>query len=377
MKNLLTVVFVLIQLSAMAQNPKEILYVGTYSESESKGIYVMEFDRNSLNFKEVQTVHDKKSPTFIALHPDGNFLYAAYREGADDRDPNGTIVAYQIDQRTGKLTKISQVSSAGASPCHISLDPSGNVVFVSHYLGGNLSSFKVLDNGGIGEAVTFIQHEGKGAHPERQAKAHMHSMIPSKDGKKVYASDLGLDKIITYDVDQSEGSLRLSGQVESQPGAGPRHFVLHPEKAYAYSLEELSNTVASYKVNEENGTLSPLSRIDILSEDIDSDFNAGADIHISNNGKWLYASNRGQDNIAIFEILNDGNLKLSGHVPSGGKHPRNFKLDEKGEFVFVANMNSDNIVIFSYNPQNGMLTPTGKTITIPRAVCIAQLEIPG
>jgi 6-phosphogluconolactonase len=362
----------------MAQESKEIIYVGTFSENDSKGIYVMEFDRNTLNFKEIQTIHDRKSPSFITIHPNKKYLYAAYREGTGNQDPNGTIIAYAIKSDSGELEKINEVSSRGAGPCHISVDPAGSTVFVSHYQGGNLASFKTLDNGGISEAASFIQHEGGSKHPERQAGPHMHSMIPSRDGQFVYASDLGLDKIMVYRLNPSESTLSLAtpSYAGSAAGAGPRHFVIHPHLPYAYSVEELSNTVAIFKVDPESGALSPLDRVNMLSDQVRTDFNAAADIHISKNGKWLYASNRGQNNLAYYAINNsDGALTLKGHVDSGGEHPRNFKIDDMGEFVFVANMNSDNVVVFSHDPQTGMLTPTGKSIHIPRAVCIEQLSL--
>lgn len=358
------------------QTGKEIWYVGTYSEAGSKGIYVLEFDRNLMTTKEIQTVHDKKNPTFLSIHPSKQFIYAAYREGENPGDKNGTIISYRIDSRTGELSKINEVSSAGASPCHISVDPTGEVVFVSNYQGGNLASYKVREDGGLHPATSFIQHEGTGLLPERQAAPHMHSMIPSLDGRFVYASDLGIDKIMTYKVDRNTGNLTPASKafVRSEPGAGPRHFTLHHEIPFAYSVEELSNTVAIYEVNPRNGRLKPKGIVDMLSTDVQSDKNSAADIHISVDGKWLYASNRGQDNIAIYKInLTTGMLQPIGHEPSGGAHPRNFKVDAKGDFIYVANMESDKVVVFNYQPITGKIVPSGTSIQIPRAVCVEQL----
>ena len=357
---------------------KEIWYVGTFSEAGSKGLYVLEFDRLLKQFSEIQTVHDRKSPSFITLHPSNQFLYAAYREGMEENDPHGTIISYRIDSGTGMLQKINEVSSAGASPCHVSVDPSGEVVFVSNYQGGNLASYKIREDGGLHPASSVFQHEGSNEIPERQSSAHMHSVVPSLDGKFVYASDLGADKIFTYKLETNTGSLvpLKRGFVRSAPGAGPRHFTLHPEISVAYSVEELSNTVAIYEVNPRNGRLKPKGRVNMLSPNVQSERNSAADIHISVDGKWLYASNRGQDNLARFQInLENGKLTALGHVPSEGAHPRNFLMDALGEFVYVANMESNNIVVFSYNPINGSLTPTDMRVTIPRAVCIEQLFI--
>ncbi|AKP53112.1 6-phosphogluconolactonase [Cyclobacterium amurskyense] len=363
-------------ISLMAQTSKEIIYVGTYSQNNSEGIYVLEFDRENLTTTTVQTIHDKESPTFLALHPNKKFLYAAYREGKDAKDEAGTVIAYSIAPDTGKLTKINEVSSVGASPCHISVDPTGNVVFLSHYKGGNLSTFKILENGGVSEAASFIQHTGRSVHAN-QTTAHMHAMIPSKDGQWVYASDLGIDQILKYKVNKTNGTVDENPVIfQTSPGAGPRHFVFHPSLPYAYSLEELSNTVSVYSLDETNGDLSPIGRINMLNDKLHSDYNAGADIHFSKDAQWLYASNRGQDNLVVYKVdQNTGLLETQGHVPSGGKHPRNFKVDEKGDFVFVANMETDNLAIFNIDSTTGMLKATGKNIEIPRPVFIEQLFI--
>src|SRR5690606_38100320 len=203
---------------------------------------------------------------------------------------------------------------------------------------------------------------------------------PSLDGRFVYASDLGIDKIMIYEVSASTGKLNPARTpfVQSIAGAGPRHFVMHPEIPYAYSVEELSNTVAIYKVNDKDGSLTAAGRVDMLSDEVHSEQNSAADIHLSVDGKYLYASNRGQDNLVIYQVNpENGQLSLVGHQASGGKHPRNFKVDSQGEFVMVANMESDNVVVFSQDPATGKLSPAGWEISIPRAVCIEQIQIPG
>src|SRR5690554_4643244 len=174
---------------------KEILYVGTYSQAGSQGVYVVEIDRTTKSSKVIQTVHDKKNPTFLTVHPNREFLYVAYREGADEKDLNGTISAYQIDQNTGKLSLLNSFSSMGESPCHVSVDPSGAMLFVSNYRGGNFSAFKINQDGSLAADPDFVQHYGRSVNPARQDAPYMHSMIPSLDGKYVYASDLVTDKI--------------------------------------------------------------------------------------------------------------------------------------------------------------------------------------
>lgn len=362
-----------------AQNmKKEILYVGTYSQGGSEGVYVIELDRKNKSSKILQTVHDKQNPTFLAVHPNQESLYVAYREGADSTDKNGTIIAYKINQTTGKLSALNSYSSIGEGPCHVSVDPTGRMLFVSNYRGGNLAAFKINPDGSLAADPHFIQHEGSSVHPERQDAPYMHSMIPSADGKYVYASDLGIDKIMIYKVDAENGKLIPAETpfVNSEAGAGPRHFVIHPTIPYAYSVEELSNTVAVYKVDNVSGSLTAKDRVPMLSDEIRSEQNTAADIHISKDGKFLYASNRGQDNLVIYRInLQDGRLSLVSHQPTGGKHPRNFKIDSQGDWVFVANMHSDIIVGFSVDDATGLLEPTGWELAVPQPACVEQVQL--
>lgn len=367
-----------IQFTFAQDMEKEILYVGTYSQAGSEGVYVVELDRENKASKIVQTVHDKQNPTFLALHPNRQFLYVAYREGKDATDKNGTIAAYRIDQKTGRLSPLNSYSSMGESPCHVSVDPTGRMLFVSNYRGGNLSAFNLNEDGTLAADPFVIQHEGSSIHPERQNAAYMHSMIPSLDGQYVYASDLGIDKIMIYKVDADKGALTAAATpfISSEAGAGPRHFVIHPAIPYAYSVEELSNTVAVYKVDKVNGSLTAEGRVPMLSDEIQSEQNTAADIHISKDGKFLYASNRGQDNLAIYRINpRDGGLSPIGHQPTEGKHPRNFKIDNQGELVFVANMQSNNIVVFALNATTGLLEPTGWELSIPQPACVEQVHL--
>jgi 6-phosphogluconolactonase len=357
---------------------KEILYVGTYSQGGSEGVYVLEIDRVAKKSKVLQTVHDKQNPTFLTVHPNQQFLYVAYREGADASDKNGTIAAYRIDQSSGELSPLNSLSSMGESPCHVSVDPTGRVLFVSNYRGGNLAAFKINSDGSLAAGPDVVQHEGKSVHLQRQDAPYMHSMIPSTDGEYVYASDLGIDKIMIYKVDADSGKLTPAETpfVSSEAGAGPRHLVIHPAIPYGYSVEELSNTVAVYKVDQVTGSLTAKERVPMLSDEIHSEQNTAADIHISMDGRFLYASNRGQDNLAIYQIdPQNGQLSLIGHEPTGGKHPRNFKIGNQGELVFVANMHSDNIVVFSLDASTGLLEPAGWEMAIPQPACVEQIRL--
>lgn len=379
MKTLFSFWFLLIfvpLLSAQSMK-KDILYIGTYSQGGSEGVYVVEMDREAKSSKILQTVHDKESPTFVAVHPNQHYLYVAYRGGQDKGDKHGTIAAYRIDQKTGKIAALNSYSSMGEGPCHISVDPTGRMLFVSNYRGGNLAAFRLNKDGSLAADPYVVQHEGESVHPERQRAPYMHSVISSTDGRYVYASDLGIDKIMIYEVDVGAGVLKEAStpSVSSQAGAGPRHFVVHPTVPYAYSVEELSNTVAVYKVDLSTGSLTAHGRVPMLSDEIHSQENTAADIHLSKDGKYLYASNRGQDNIVVYRISPDGGLVLVGHQPTGGKHPRNFKIDKLGELLFVANMHTDNIVVHRLDAVTGRSQPDGWEISVPQPACVEHIQL--
>jgi 6-phosphogluconolactonase len=356
------------------QTKKEIIYAGTFSERGSKGIYVFQFDRESLRLTELQTIADRESPTFIELHPSGKYLYAAYRSGTNNQ---GTLTAYRIDPANGKLTKINEQSSKGASPCHVSIDPKGRFVYVSNYAGGNLAVYPIRADGSLAIPTDTVQHTGHSLHKERQKEPHMHSIIPAIDGNFIYASDLGIDKIMIYKIDQS-GNITPAKIpfVESTHGSGPRHLSIHPNGNLAFSVEELSSTISSYKINQQTGALQAVDRVGMLSKDTTSEGNTAADIHVSPDGKFVYASNRGQDNIVIYKINSDtGKMTYVGHENTHGKHPRNFLIDSRGELAFVANRNTDAITLFKRDKITGTLLFTGINVPVPAVVCIKQLEL--
>ncbi len=372
--------FTFICMTTLAQSPsKDILYVGTYSDRGSKGIYVLEFDRTNEELKEIQTLEGKESPSFLAVHPNGKYLYAVYGEGINADDKNGTVAAFSIDPANGKLTKINEQSSEGSGPCHVSIDPEGKLAYVSNYGGGNLAVYPIQNDGSLSKASDMIQHSGSSVNPNRQKEPHMHSIIPSASGKFIYASDLGLDKIMIYAPDRKTGKLSPAPTpfAASKPGAGPRHFTFHPNGELAFSIEELSSTTASYRVDQKTGALSPLDRITTLPKNVTAEGNSTADIHTSPDGKFVYASNRGHDSMVIYGVdAKTGKLTYVGNEPTRGAHPRNFCMDDQGEFVFVANRDNDNVVIFERDATSGKLTYTGNEAKVPAAVCIKQFRLP-
>lgn len=376
MKNLILPLLLLSTLTMFAQNEKEILYVGTFSIRDSKGIYVYELNRAKGSVTLIQTITDLPSPSFLAIHPSGNYLYSVNR-GAVNGEPSGSASAFRIDRKTGKLTFINHVSSFGKEPCHITVDKTGEWAFISNYNEGNLVVVHIHQDGSLGAVSDSKKYYGNSVNKFRQEQPHIHSAQVSADNRFLFVSDLGTDKIYSYTIDVKNGRIQptSSGEATASPGAGPRHLAIHPGGKFAFSAQELTSTVGVYAIDPYTGNLK-LLRDTVRSLPTGAkEVNTSADIHTDRRGKFLYLSNRGEDLISIFEIKPDGNLLLKGNQKTRGKTPRNFLVDNKGRFLWVANQNSDNITIFRINPKTGMLTFTGQEIKVPSPVCIKQISL--
>jgi 6-phosphogluconolactonase len=356
------------------QMPADIMYAGTSPGHGSKGIYVFQFDRAKAHLTELQTVTEKINPNFLAVSPNKKILYAVYREGLTKEDTTGgTVMSFKIDPSTGHLTKLNEQSTMGKGPAHVSVDPKGRFAYVANYGGGNFAIYPINKDGSLGKAKQMIQLEGHGTNPERQESPHVHSVFPSADGRFIYVSSLGLDKIFIYKVGK-KGDLTPATMAfeKSADGSGPRHFAFHPNGKFAFSVEEITSTVASFKRDEKTGALTPLERFNMVPGDFTAR-TSGADLHLSPDGKFLYVSVRGLNNIAIYSVNADnGKLTFVAREDTRGDHPRNFCMDKKGEYVYVANMRSDNIVYFKRDPVKGTLTYAGED-QVPSVACIIQL----
>ena len=378
---LLTVVFPSAFLAAAPaeQHGKYLFYVGTYTEgsSKSKGIYAYGFDADTGQITPLGRAAETTNPSFVALHPNGRFLYAV-NEVQNYKGPNsGGVSAFSIDSSTGKLTFLNEVPSRGADPCYITLDRTGKYVLVANYTGGSIAVFPVLEDGKLGEASAFVQHTGHGTNPERQEKAHAHSIDLSPDNRFAMVDDLGLDELLVYKFDSATGSLTPNNPpfAKLDPGAGPRHFALSPSGKFAYVVAEMHSTVTVFSNDEKTGTLHALQTISALPKDFTGQ-NDDAEIEMYPSGKFLYASNRGSDTITEFAIDRaKGTLTPVAYTPTQGKIPRSFEIDPTGKFLFAANQKSDNIVVFRIDLKTGHLTPTGQVLDVGSPVCVKFLKV--
>jgi 6-phosphogluconolactonase len=351
---------------------KFLLYIGTYTGQYSKGIYAYRFNSKSGQLAPLGLVAETANPSYLAVHPSQKFLYAANEVDDFEGKKAGSISAFALDAKTGKLAFLNTVSSRGADPCYVTVDKTGKYALVANYSGGSVAAFPIGDDGRLGEASAFIQHTGHGTNPERQEGPHAHSINLSPDNRFAVAADLGLDELLVYRFDATKGSLAAHEPpfAKVNPGAGPRHFDFHPQGKFAYAINEMGSSITAFAYDAAGGVLKELQTISSLPKDY-SGSNDDADIHVHPSGKFLYGSNRGHDSIAVFAIDPDkGTLTLVEHVSTQGKTPRNFGIDPSGRYLFAANQNSDNIVVFRIDSQTGRLTPAGLTLEVPSPVCV-------
>jgi 6-phosphogluconolactonase len=349
-----------------------IAYVGTYTaKTSSKGIYAYRFDATKGQLTAIGVAAETAEPSFLAVHPNGKYLYAVNEIGNFNGGSSGAVSAYTIDAKTGVLKFLNQVSTRGPGPCHVSLDKIGAYVLVANYDGGSIASLPVQGDGSLGTASGFVQHSGSGPDKERQEAPHAHWIGTTPDNRFALAVDLGLDEVIIYGFSASTGVFTpsLTGFAKVKPGAGPRHLAFHPNGKFAYVVNEMGSSVTAFSYQAKNGTLSSLQTISALPKDYTGRKEA-AEIAVHPSGKFLYTSNRGHDSIAIFSIDRKGMLSSLGHVLTGGKTPRHFAIDPTGNYLLAENQESNNIVVFHIDTATGSLTPTGQTVDVPSPVCI-------
>jgi 6-phosphogluconolactonase len=370
--------------AAPASHKKYLVYVGTYTleeGSKSKGIYAYSFDADTAELTPLGLAAETINPSFLAEHPNHRFLYAVNETVNYKGEKSGAVSAFAIDHATGKLTLLNEVASKGADPCYITLDKAGKYVLVANYTGGSVAVFPVLADGRLGEASAFIQHTGHGSDPERQEAPHAHSIDLSPDNRFAIVDDLGLDETLVYKFDSTKGSLTLNDPqiyttlAKADPGAGPRHFAFHPNGKFGYVINEMQSTVSVFSYDGAAGVLRRLQTISAIPKDF-SGHKEAAEIEVHPSGKFLYASNRGHDSIAVFAIDPDkGTLTLVEYAPTKGQTPRNFAIAPGGSLLFAENEKSNNIVVFTIDPKTGRLTPTSKILEVSEPVCVKFVPV--
>jgi 6-phosphogluconolactonase len=362
------------QRKAAIPKPKKakdmFVYVGTYTGKGSKGIYVYRLNPDGKLVFTQQTA-ETQSPSFLALAPSGHTLYAGNEVWNPDEKPGAGVSAFAVDA-SGGLKFLNRQSTGTGIPAYVAVAPDGKTLAVANYGGGSVASFPLDKEGKLGEQASFDQHVGSSINEGRQKEPHAHSIIFDASGRFAFAADLGVDRIYVYRVDSATGKL-APNDIPFAPvhaGAGPRHIALHASQKFAFVINELDATISTLSHDARTGALKELEHVSTLPADFTGS-KSGADIHISPNGKFLYASNRGHDSIAIFSIdQSNGHLTSLGHQSTLGKTPRNFGIDPSGHYLLAANQDSNNIVVFRVDEKTGMLSPTGQTVEVPSPVSI-------
>lgn len=352
------------------------VYLGTYTGPKSKGIYRCRFDAKTGQLSPAELAGEVTSPSFVAIHPSGRFLYSVNEVSVAGGKPGGGVTAFAIDSSTGQLTKLNQQSSGGAGPCHLVVDRAGKHVLVSNYGGGSVTVLPIADDGKLGEATAFVQHKGSSANPKRQEGPHAHSINLDKANRFAFTADLGLDKVLVYRFDAARGTLMPNEPPSAPvaPGSGPRHFAFHPSGQHAYVINEMANTVTMFSYDAEHGVLTPKQTLPTLPADFTgTSYTAEVQVHPS--GRFVYGSNRGHNSITVFAVEpSSGELRLVSHQASGIKTPRNFGIDPTGHYLLVANQDGNSVLVFRINQQTGSLEATDQQVEVAAPVCVKFLS---
>jgi 6-phosphogluconolactonase len=356
--------------SAQSSGGDYFVYVGTYTNptakttSASKGIYAWRFDSKAGTLTPIGPVAETVNPAHVWASPDGRFLYAVnWSTGEAGGD---TVSAYAIDRRTGALKFLNKVSSHGESPNQVVLDPAGKVAMTVTYNGGTVTAFGVEPDGRLTEAFYTEKHAGQPLSP-KQPGPRAHGIAFSKDGRWAYVAQLGLDRVYSYRIDVAKRTMTPADPpfvTMNAAGSGPRRLQLHPNGKFLYVNHETDSKVSVFEVN--GAGLKQIQTLSTLPADFTGN-NSTAEIQIDQTGRWLYVTNRGHDSIAHYTVdPARGTLTLAGHIPSGGRTPRNITIDPTNQYLIAANQNGDNIVLFRIDPKTGNLTPTGATGQVPQ-----------
>ncbi len=366
----------LVSLSANADSALSkqfLVYFGTYTGARSKGIYVSRFDTASGKLSAPVLAAQSVNPSFVAIDPNHRFLFAVNETGHFNGQASGAVTAFKLDASTGQLAFLNQQPSGGTGPCHITVDATGKYVLVANYDSGSVAVFPVQTTGFIGPPTAVIQHHGSSVNPQRQAGPHAHCIAMDSANHRVFACDLGLDKVMIYRLNETNGTLTADENpwAELKPGSGPRHIVFGLDGRHAYVISEMASSLTTFAYNPEHGVLKAIQTVSTLPEDFHGKSTC-AEVAVHPSGKFVYASNRGDDSIAVFAVDEpSGRLNFVERQSTRGKIPRCFAIDPTGQYLIAAHQDSNNVVVFRINAQTGQLTWTGQTVEVGKPVCVA------
>jgi len=360
-----------------------LVFIGTYTEpilfgtgkilqGKGQGIYAYRLDPASGRLEFVSKTTGIVNPSYLALDASQAFLYAVSELKTYQGKPSGTVSAFAVERATGQLALLNTQLTHGTDPCHVVVDGRRKHVFVANFMSGSVCVLPVRDDGTLGEACDFVQHQGSSIDPRRQSGPHAHSVTLDAANRFAFVPDLGLDKVLTYRFDPKRGMLEPNATpwVKAKPGSGPRHLSFHPDGRFAYLVNELDSTVAVLSYDSAAGSFEHLQTLPTLPDGFAGESTC-ADLHVSPSGAFVYASNRGHDSIVIYRVdPASGVLGYVGHESTRGNTPRSFDIDPSGSFLLAANQDTDSVVTFRIEPQTGRLQATGDPAIVPTPVCV-------
>jgi 6-phosphogluconolactonase len=357
---------------AQGAEGSERVYFGTYGNGPGEGIFVAELNLASSVVSPPRLAAEAVDPSFLAIAPSHKYLYAVSEVSTLGGQKTGGVVAFAVDQATGRLTRLNEQASHGAGPSHLVVDKTGTNVLVANYEGGSAAVLPILEGGRLRSASSWTEFHCHGPNAERQEKSHAHSINLDPANRFAFVADLGCDAIHINRFDAATGSLRNNkpSSASLPPGSGPRHLAFHPTGRFVYVANELASTVNVFWYDADAGSLSSVQTISTLPPAF-KETNTVSEVVVHSSGKFVYVANRGHDSIAIFNVdVVTGRLTAAGHESTQGKTPRNFNIDPTGTFLLAANQDSDSVVVFRLDPATGKLKATGQTVKIRKPVCV-------
>ena len=354
-------------LDLRAQNT--LVFVGSYNWNKNKeGIYVYSLDTTNGQLSKLTSLKNILNPSYLTISKNGKFIYAC----TESKTPHsGSVSSFEFDIISKTIRPINSQKSGGENPVYITLDKNEQHLINANYTEGSISVYPLVDSGFIQYPKQIMQLTKGSLVTDRQDRSHIHAAVFSPDFQYIFFPDLGADVIRSFSFNTSRSELLVgldSNMIHSRPGSGPRHFTFHPNGKYAYCIEELSGSISAYSYHD--GHLDSIQHLENHDSKYKDDFNS-ADIHISPDGKYLYASNRGvENNIAIYNIEQNGLIKIKAYQSTYGNHPRNFALDKNGKFLIVANQISGDLVVFKRDSTTGLLKRIGRKIKILNPSCV-------
>jgi 6-phosphogluconolactonase len=356
-------------LAATAGAKDYLVYFGTYTGAQSQGIYVSRLDAKTGTLTDPVLAVATPNPTWVTISPDEKFLYAANGVRSFDGKDGGAVSAFAIDAKTGLLTLVNEKSSGGTGPCYVSVDGSDKMLMIANYNGGNVKSYRLDANGGIGADGTFIQHTGQGVNTNRQTGPHAHFIATDPKNHFALACDLGIDKVVVYALNTQDGTLELKSGFTTTTvpaGSGARHLAFSKDGKFVHVINEMGCTVTTLKWGAKDGSLEPVETVSALPESVPwKDNFTAAEIQVHPSGKFVYATVRGtgSDLVSVFKAdTKTGKLSWIQSIGAGGQIPRGLGIDPTGHWLITGNQKGNNAMEYAIDVKTGKLTPTGREL---------------